>query len=288
MAELADRLLSEVPVVVLDTETTGLHPGLGHRIVEIAAVRFEPRQGAAWQVTGQLDRLINPGRPMDPEASRVNGITDADLFGRPPFPAVARDLLALTSGAVLVAHNARFDAGFIGMELYIQSLTASGDASMALPNPWLCTLELARRCFHFGWNNLGHVARALGVRTGRSHRAMNDVFTTAEILKRMARELAMRRLETVGDLFAAQGGPIFTPPPPRVKMPVLVAQALASGRSLRIHYAGEYGATERIIDPLYLTEYHGVAYLIAHCHLRQGQRTFRLDRILRAEVTGSR
>jgi len=285
MKEVAESPLAEVPIVVLDTETTGLYPGLGHRVVEIAAIRLEPRQSVTWQLTGQINQLVNPGRPMDPEASRVNGITDFDLVQAPPFDSVVSDLLRLAEGAVLVAHNARFDAGFIGMELYIQGLTGRGVTNLNLPNPWLCTLELARRCFHFGHNSLRHVALSLGVRTGRSHRAISDVFTTAEILKRMTTELSRRRLRTVAELLEAQGGAIFTPPPPTVQPPPTLAQALANGQSLRIRYAGQYGATERVIDPLYVTEYQGTAYLIAHCHLRQGQRTFRVDRILAAQLT---
>ena len=134
-----------------------------------------------WQEMAQFNQLINPGRPMDPRASEVNHIYDEDLIGAPAFADIADAFLAMIDGALLVAHNAPFDADFLGMELFIRALTAGNEADATLTNPWLCTLKLARRYFHFGRNSLGHVARMLGVRTGRAHRALNDVFVTAEV-----------------------------------------------------------------------------------------------------------
>ncbi|MFZ1400451.1 MAG: exonuclease domain-containing protein [Candidatus Promineifilaceae bacterium] len=274
---LLEKRPSELPIVVLDTETTGLFPGLGHRIVEIAAIRLEN-----WQEVGQLSTLIQPGRKMDPKASSVNGITDADLLGQPGFSQVADDLLALLDGAVVVAHNAEFDAGFVGQELLIHGLQTSGQVA-ALPNPWLCTLLLARRHFHFGRNNLSHIARHLGVRMGRAHRALNDVYMTAEILKRMVRTLEQRRLETVGDLLHAQGSTIYAPSFTG-QLPDVVVQALGNGRNLRLLYLGQNGESNRVITPLYPSQHNGVGYLVAYCHLAKDQRTFRLDRIFSAEL----
>jgi DNA polymerase III subunit epsilon len=269
---------SDVPLVILDTETTGLYPGLGHRVVEIGAIRLEN-----WREVGQMSALLQPGRKMDPKASSVNGISDDDLLGRPTFSQVANELLALLDGAVLVAHNAEFDAGFLGQELLIHGLKTSG-VPETLPNPWLCTLQLARRHFHFGRNNLSHIAAHLGVRMGRAHRALSDVYMTAEILKRMVRTLEQRRLETVDDLLHAQGAPIFAPSLIHVALPEMVSAALANGRNLRILYLGQSGESSREITPLFPSQHHGVAYLIAYCHRAKDQRTFRLDRIFSAEL----
>ncbi len=276
---LLEQSLADVPLVVLDTETTGLYPGLGDRVVEVGAVRFE-----AWRETGRLSQFVNPGRHMSPDASRVSGIRDQDLAGQPAFAALAPRLLELLDGALLVAHNAAFDAGFIGQELYIAGFTAPDQRTPPLPNPWLCTLQLARRHFHFGRNSLAHVARVLQVRPARSHRALNDVYTTADVLKRMAQELARFRLTRVGDLLHAQGGAIYAPPPPRVELPELVAAALAQGQKLEILYLGQAGETRRLITPRYVTRHEGAPYLVALCHLRQDQRAFRLDRIFSAAL----
>ncbi|MCB9444255.1 MAG: WYL domain-containing protein [Ardenticatenaceae bacterium] len=280
MFDFDEKRPSTIPIVVLDTETTGLYPGLGHRVVEIGAVRFEN-----WQAVAEFDQLVYPERPMDAKASAVNGITDADLLGKPTFVEVEPELSALLDGALIVAHNASFDAGFLGMEYFIaQQAELNGVRQPVLPNPWLCTLLLARRHFYFGRNNLGYIAYKLGVRMGRAHRALNDVYMTAEILKRMVRQLEQRKLETVGDLLYAQGEPIYTPPPPQVFLPEPIVAALGNGRQLRILYLGESGETERTITPLYPSEHRGVGYLVAYCHLRQEQRTFRLDRIFSAEL----
>lgn len=271
----AEQMLAEVPLVVLDTETTGLRPELGHRVVEVAAVRLEN-----WQKVAEINQLIQPGRPVDADASAVHGIYDKDLQDAPPFTQVWPQLLALCEGALLAAHNAAFDAGFLGMELYIAGIhTPSCETPATLDNPWLCTLQLARRHFYFGRNNLGHVARQLGVRVGRAHRALTDVYTTAEVLKRMAHELGQQRLRTVGDLLHAQGGPIYTPRPPQFVLPESMSEAIKQHRQLNIVYLGQPERTIRTITPLYPTQYEGVTYLVAFCHLRQAQRTFRLDQI---------
>lgn len=277
MDDFSNATLADIPIAVLDTETTGLYPEMGHRVVEIGVVRLEQ-----WREVGQLSTLLQPNRAMDGRASAVNGITDEDLVNQPSFDAVADELLALLDGALIVAHNASFDAGFLGMELYINGRTQPQQP--ALPNPWLCTLQLARRNFHFGRNNLDHIAHQLGVRSGRSHRALTDVYTTAEILKRMVNTLSKQQFHTVNDLILAQGGPIYAPTPPEIFLPEPIPQAIANGRSVQILYKGNNGESSRVITPLYATEYQSSAYLVAHCHLRWEQRTFRLDRIFNARL----
>ncbi len=278
MLNFDEQDIAEIPVVVLDTETTGLHAGLGNRMVEIGAVRFEK-----WREVGQLNTLIYPDRRMESKASEVSGIQDHDLTHAPPFAAIVPQFLSLIDGALLVAHNALFDAEFVGMELSIAGHPHTPRQPI-LPNPWLCTLQLARRHFYFGQNNLGHVAARLGVRLGRSHRALNDVYTTAEVLKRMVRELHGMNFHTVGDLLHAQGGAIYTPAPAEVELPEPIHSALHQKQPLRILYLGLEGETERIITPRYTTRYQGYPYLIGYCHLREDMRSFRLDRIFSAEL----
>lgn len=278
MFDFAEKRPSEIPIVVLDTETTGLSAALGHRVVEIALVRLEQ-----WRVTAEMTQLLNPGRLMDARASQVNGLTDADLVGQPRFAQVAPEVLALLDGALLVAHNAAFDASFLAMEFFISGYSQEGQPILA--NPWLCTLTLARNCFYFGQNKLGHIAHRLGVRMGQAHRALGDVYMTVEVLKRMVQELQKQRLVTVGDLLHAQGGPIYAPSPPQVYLPPPIAEALQYGRDLHILYISPgSGESDRRITPMYPTVQDGTPYLVAYCHVRQEQRTFRLDRIFSARV----
>jgi DNA polymerase III subunit epsilon len=278
MQSFDEMPLAEAPIVVLDTETTGLSPELGHRVIEIGAVRL-----TGWQEEASFDALVNPGRPIDPGAARVHGLSDSDVAAAPPFSAIVQQLAPLIDGALLVAHNASFDAGFLAMEYAIAS--RAGACPETLPNPWLCTLQLARRHFHFGRNDLGSVAHLLGVRRGQTHRALTDAYTTAGVLQRMVRELAKRNLVTVGDLLHAQGGALhMRTTQPACSLPAPLYEAMIAGKSVRIVYrAGGGSESQRVISPLYTTSAYGARYLVAYCHLRCAQRTFRLDRISRIE-----
>jgi DNA polymerase III epsilon subunit family exonuclease len=280
MFDFSEKRPFAVPLVILDTETTGLHPWLGHRVVEIGAIRLENGE-----VVDTFNQMLDPGRHMDPAATAVNGIHDSDLIGNPFFSDVMEPLLAFLDGALIVAHNAGFDADYLGMELFIDSYT-SGKPSLKLENPWLCTLQLARKNFHFGQNNLGHIAHQLGVRMGRAHRALNDVYTTLEVLKRMINRLQKQKLHTVGDLLLAQGGPIYVTTPELPFLSPTIQQGLDTQQPLRIVYRGQKRESQRVVTPLYPTNNLGTSYLIAHCHLSDEQRTFRIDRIVDAELVG--
>lgn len=268
---LSKELIDEVPLAVLDTETTGLEPALGHRIIEIAILRLEN-----WQEVGQINQLVNPGRPIDPSASRVNKIFDADVANAPPFSHLADDIDRLLDGAIVIAHNAAFDAAFVSAEWMLTDRPP-------LLNPCACTLQLARRRYNFWRNNLSEVARALGVRTGRAHRAMNDVWVTSQIFQRMLKDLHHWGIYTVGDLMHAQGGPIYFPPPPPIDLPSPLNEAVHNRTPIGIRYLDDLGnVTERVIEPYYLSSFRDEDYLVAFCRLQEAQRTFRLDRILGA------
>jgi DNA polymerase-3 subunit epsilon len=99
--ELSDQLIDEVPLAVLDTETTGLEPALGHRIIELAILRLEN-----WQEVGRFNQLINPGRTIPPSASRINHIFDVDVAKAPPFVDYADDIAELLQGARHCSINA--------------------------------------------------------------------------------------------------------------------------------------------------------------------------------------
>ena len=105
-------------IIALDTETTGLEPGEGHRIIEIGCVEIVNRR-----LTGrEFHRLLNPGREVDAQAFEVHGISDEQLRNEPGFAEVEEEFIDFVRDAELIVHNAAFDVGFIDMEL---SLTPS-------------------------------------------------------------------------------------------------------------------------------------------------------------------
>jgi DNA polymerase-3 subunit epsilon len=266
---LSDKLIDEVPLAVLDTETTGLEPALGDRVIEIAILRLENTQ----QV-GELNQLVNPGRPIHPAASRVNGLYDSDVADAPSFVDLADRIAELLDGALIVAHNAEFDAAFIAAEW-----TLTGRP--LLLNPWACTLQLARRQYNFWRNSLRDVARELDVGYGRAHRAMGDAWTTAKIFRRMMRDLSGKGISTVGQLMHSQGGQINLPPPPPIALDPSLDAAVRNRTPIRIRYRDDTGnTTERVIEPYYLGTFGESDYLVAYCRLRNAQRAFRIDRIL--------
>jgi DNA polymerase III epsilon subunit family exonuclease len=108
MDDLTRLPLDGVSLAFLDVETTGLRPSLGDRVVEVAVVRARGSVELA-----RFASLVNPQRPLNPEATRVNGITPTMVADAPTFPDLLDQLLLLIEDAVLVCHNAPFDLSFL-------------------------------------------------------------------------------------------------------------------------------------------------------------------------------
>jgi DNA polymerase-3 subunit epsilon len=268
------QLLGEIPFAIFDVETTGLSPAYGHRVCEIACVRLS--QGAE---VAHFESLVDPGRSISPGAFSVNGITPELLEGAPPFHVIGDDLLALMEDAVLVAHNASFDLGFLATEVQI--------AELAPPEgPVVDTLALSRRMYDLSSHSLSALAYALQVRAEPTHRAMSDVQATCLILDRILWDLDRRwQVETLGQLLAFQGGSIPYPHPRALPLPPTIAEALSARGRVYIRYVDARGMeTERLIRPIHVNEQRGFLYLTAHCFRAGDVRTFRLDRILEMAI----
>jgi DNA polymerase-3 subunit epsilon len=266
----ADQPLSETTFVVFDVETTGLSPAYGHRVCEVGCLRV-----LEGQERDRFASLVDPGRPISPGAFRVNRITPEMLDGAPTFGDIADALLDLLDGAVLVAHNAPFDLGFLVAELEIARLPRPS-------GPVIDTLALARRAYRFPRNSLSAVAGALGVSAGRAHRALADVQITSGVLAHLLRDLEHREgITTLSQLLAFQGGSVPYPDSRALPLPPSIAEALERGGSVRMRYVDARGReTERVVRPLRVGGRRGRLYLIAHCYRRDAQRTFRLDRVV--------
>lgn len=265
--------VDELPFAVVDVETTGLYAESGDRVVEIAILSADGRGE-----TEAFSALVNPERPIAPAASAVNGISDADVAGAPVFAELAGEVVARLEGRVLVAHNARFDASFLRAELL--------RAGRTVPTvPTLCTLELARRNFRFRSNALGSLAGSLGLDPGQAHRAESDARTTLGLLDWQLTELAGRGLRTWRDLQRAQGGArgLAAPPGPALAEPL--ATALRRHKPVYIRYEN---AGRKISTRLVVPRAAGRGQMVAYCHLRRAERTFRIDRIQAAWFPGGR
>jgi DNA polymerase-3 subunit epsilon len=159
--------------VILDTETTGLDPADGHRIIEIGGYEIEQRRP-----TGRrFHEYINPDRAVDPEAMEVHGITDQFLMDKPRFADVASAFIDFVSGAELIIHNAPFDVGFLDSEL-----DRLGAAWGRLGDHCEITdsLTLARRRHPGQRNSLDALCRRYAI--DNSGRTLHGALLDAEIL----------------------------------------------------------------------------------------------------------
>jgi len=159
--------------VVLDTETTGLDPKGGHRIIEIGAVEIMGRR-----LTGRhYHQYINPERMIDAGAQEVHGISNDFLDDKPCFSAIADEFLEFVTGAELVIHNADFDMGFLNNEL---RLNKSKLKKLELVCAVTDSLALARHKHPGQSNSLDALCRRYGV--DNSSRTLHGALLDAEIL----------------------------------------------------------------------------------------------------------
>jgi DNA polymerase III subunit epsilon len=160
-------------IIVLDTETTGLNPQEGHRIIEIGCVELINRR-----TTGNRFHVyINPDRVIDRGAIEVHGITNQFLEDKPRFEDIHRDFIAFIQGAELVIHNAPFDVGFINHEfsrLNDQARTLADFSTV------FDTLAFARKKHPGQRNSLDALCRRYSI--DNSHRELHGALLDAEIL----------------------------------------------------------------------------------------------------------
>lgn len=181
--------------VVLDTETTGLDPEEGHRIIEIGCVELLNRR----RTENTFHRYLNPDRAIDDGAFSVHGINSEFLADKPRFVDVVRDLLDYVKGAELIIHNADFDVGFINHELRAigEELGKVEDYATILD-----TLILARQLHPGQRNDLDALCRRYEI--DNSERDLHGALLDAEILAEVF--LAMTGGQTALLLDAAETG----------------------------------------------------------------------------------
>jgi DNA polymerase-3 subunit epsilon len=165
--------------IVLDTETTGLDPRTGHRVIEIACVELRD-----YLPTGNhFHRYINPERDIDPDAERVHGLSRAFLSDKPVFAdgAVALALLEFLGDAQLIAHNAAFDRDFLNHELGRAGLPTLGEAR------WIDSLVLAQSRYPGMYNSLDALCKRF--RISLDEREKHGALIDAQLLAGVYLEL---------------------------------------------------------------------------------------------------
>ena len=181
---------------VVDVETTGLFVGRHDRVIEIGIISLD-EDGNLLESWGTL---VNPGRDLGP--TDIHGIRGRDVEGAPTFAEIVGDVSQRMAGRVLVAHNARFDSGFLEAEFQ-----RSGHSFPACP--WVCTMEIGSRAT--GARRLHDCCAALDIRHARAHSAVDDARAASEILDRCL-DHADTRLELAHLL-------VQTPIPPAAAWP---------------------------------------------------------------------
>jgi len=281
---IVTRPLTELDLVAFDLEATGVAHG-HDRIVEIGAARFRLSSEGRVVPGPIFHALVDPGIRIPPVVSRITGIDDAMVAGRPRLPDVWPDLLAfLGDGAVVLAHAVQSDLAYL--------VTEAQRLDLALPSAsFFCTLGIARvalpRAPRYGLEALRGFVDAAAIEGSVFHRAVADALHTRNLFEHCVRLRGARRLRDLG----------VTAPEPRPAVSELVAEvprrlsgmepAIAEQRPVWLIYeGGSKGRRRRPVTPLGFYRHAGVAVLRGWCHLDDSAKSFRCDRIRAYEVTG--
>lgn len=259
--------------IAFDLETTGLSAETD-RVIEIGAVLFDS-QG---REVDRFEQLINPCRPVSPGARAVNGIRDADLAVAPVATDVIPRFLAFVEAVPnipLIAHNAGFDAKFLGREL--------GRAGLPTPSCLVHdTLALSRRRLPtLRSHRLACLVDHFRLGSEISHRALDDALVVKDLWLRLDGPSAP------ADLLVSYPvhDPAVAAKPPRGWEGL--DRAVRDGQRVWIVYdGGTRGAGRREISPRRFAQRGGVAYVVAFCHLGSREKFFRLDRIREHDAGG--
>jgi DNA polymerase-3 subunit epsilon len=158
-------------LIVLDTETTGIKPSEGHRIIEVGAVEILDRE----ITSTEFQKYIQPNRKVG-ESVNIHGITDKFLINKPQFNQISDDLLSFIEGATLVIHNAPFDLGFLNNEFKLIGIKEKIENICTI----IDTLELSKQQRPGTMHNLDALCRRFGIDT--SARTRHGALLDAQIL----------------------------------------------------------------------------------------------------------
>jgi len=271
-----NKNIDEIEFVIFDTETTGLDPSSGDRIVELAALRFKGREKLA-----EFQALMNPGKPVSSAAFAINKISP-DMLKDALLPSeVIPKFLDFIRGSCLCSYNAGFDLEFLNNEFKILGIPALKDL------PVVDALKMAKRLMP-GLERyaLWFVADTLGIKIQQQHRAFSDVELTLGVFYKLKDILATKRItdfnKFVG-LFSVD--PVLLENINNQKI-ARIQEALNLKVKVKIEYISASSAqvTERQVMPQEIRQENGRSYLVGYCCLKREERSFRVDNILHIEI----
>jgi DNA polymerase III epsilon subunit family exonuclease len=254
----------------LDLETTGLSPWFGDRICEVGIVLTEGKR-----IKQQVQMLLNPERPLSLGAASTNGLTDEQLSGQRLFAEIADEVIEWLRGTVVVCHNAQFDIQFLDSEFHRLK------REIQIPN-LIDTLMLARQNYQLPSYSLHSIADAFNVPIKIEHRALDDAHSARGVFFAMMEGLKQYN-RPLDEYIGIYNSPVW--PNDGIQLPTELGEAIYSQKKLFIRYVDNKGEqTERWITPKQVMGLSDYVYLKAHCHLRNDERNFRLDRIVEVRV----
>jgi DNA polymerase III subunit alpha, Gram-positive type len=268
--------IDEVEFTIFDTETTGLEPRSGDRIVEIAGVRFRGKERIS-----TFQKLVNPKRPISEAAFQVNRITHEMLKDAPAIEQIMPEFLGFIKDSCLCSYNAGFDLEFLNNELKLTGRGALEGIVVA------DILRMAKRLLP-GLERyaLWFVAQKLGLKARQTHRAFSDVELTLGVFNKL-KEI----LESRGIVDFTNFSSLFSVHPDFLKdltaqKSAQIQEAIDLGLNLKIKYLSSSGVevTEREVIPKEIKQESNRSYLVGYCCLRSDERTFRIDGILQLEL----
>jgi len=262
--------LSSARFAFLDLETTGLTPWFGDRVCEVGIVITDGKR-----IKQQYQQLVNPERPLSVGAASTNGLTDAELESAPRFADVAESVTSLLNEAVVVCHNAKFDLQFLDSEF------KRTGREIQIPN-LIDTLMLARQYYELPSYSLNHIAELFKLPITVKHRALDGALAARAAFFAIMEQMKQFN-KPLDDYIGIYNSPAW--PNEGIELPTELGEAIYSNKRMFIRYVdGDGEETERWITPKQVMGLKDYVYLQAYCHLRNDERSFRLDRIVQVEV----
>jgi DNA polymerase III epsilon subunit family exonuclease len=267
--------IDEIEFTIFDTETTGLEPESGDRVVEIAGIRFKGRERIS-----TFQTFINPHRPISEAAFGVNKISSNMLIGAPETIEAIPKFLDFARDSCLCAYNAVFDLDFLNNELKLIGAASPNNAVVDI-------LKMAKRIMPgLERYSLRFVAAALGIKTEQAHRAFSDVELTLDVFNKLNAKLQERGVSDFANFLSLFGLNSRFSDGINTQKLAKIQEAMDLGVRLKIKYLSGLDASvsEREVIPKEIKQERNTYYLLGFCCLRNQERTFRVDGILHLEI----